>query len=321
MTKLVKPMVSVCMITYNHEKFIAQAIESVLMQQSDFVVELVIGEDCSTDDTRAVVRAYGDHYPEQIRLLLPEQNKGAMANFIACLAACSGKYIALCEGDDYWTDPLKLQKQVDFLEKNPDYSMCCHASHIIFEGSKDRSEIQRLAEADKTLTLDDFLAPTSKNSIRTESVVCKSEVVHNLPEWYQHIIVGDYPLFMLLAYHGNIRYIDQVMSVHRKHEGGVWTSQSGEAEFQEEYCLSIVEMYRRFDEYSGYQYHDKIQKRFAYSYYALIAKASDRNMAEGRKYLWKYWYKLSPRMFIEMFSRLHIKPPLQWIRDHTSVRR
>ena len=102
--------VSVAMITYNHERFIAQAIESVLMQQTDFAVELVIGEDCSTDKTRAIVCAYGERYPERIRLLLPERNQGMIPNFVATMNACQGQYIALLEGDDYWTDRIQAAK-------------------------------------------------------------------------------------------------------------------------------------------------------------------------------------------------------------------
>ena len=131
--------VSVHMITYNHERFIAQAIEGVLMQQTDFAVELVIGEDCSTDGTRAIVRRYGERYPERIRLLLQERNLGARANALATLNACRGQYIALCEGDDYWTDPTKLQKQVDFLESHPECSLCFHRVLVVYEDGSARS--------------------------------------------------------------------------------------------------------------------------------------------------------------------------------------
>ena len=123
--------VSVAMITYNHERFIAQAIESVLMQQTDFAVELVIGEDCSTDGTRAIVRDYGERYPERIRLLLPEHNLGMMPNFVATLKACRGQYVASVEGDDYWTDPHKLQKQVDFLESASGVQSVLSMKHTI----------------------------------------------------------------------------------------------------------------------------------------------------------------------------------------------
>ena len=118
------PVVSICMITYNHEEFISEAIEGVLMQKTNFPLELIISEDCSTDKTREICIEYQQKYPEIIKLQLPEKNLGMIQNSLSTLKACRGKYIALCEGDDYWTDPDKLQKQVDFLEVNKEYGMC-----------------------------------------------------------------------------------------------------------------------------------------------------------------------------------------------------
>lgn len=125
------PVVSVCMITYNHEAFISQSIEGVLMQKTNFAFELIIGEDCSTDKTREICFKYKEKYPQKITLLLPESNLGMTKNFISSLNVAAGKYIALCEGDDYWTDPYKLQKQVDFLESNSEYSCCFHRYDIL----------------------------------------------------------------------------------------------------------------------------------------------------------------------------------------------
>jgi len=118
-----KAKVSVAMITYNHENFIAQAIESVLMQETDFQVELILGEDCSTDGSRRIVREYADKYPHVIRALLPEHNLGMQKNGAAVFDACKGEYIACLEGDDYWTCPDKLQKQVEILENNQEYGL------------------------------------------------------------------------------------------------------------------------------------------------------------------------------------------------------
>src|ERR1700739_2391661 len=114
-----KPLISVCMITYNHEKYIAQAIESVLAQKTNFPVELVIGDDYSTDSTRKICLDYKKKHPDILKLRFPDKNMGMMPNFIANLKECDSRYIALLEGDDYWTDPYKLQKQFDFLEANP----------------------------------------------------------------------------------------------------------------------------------------------------------------------------------------------------------
>ncbi len=133
-------LVSVCMITYNHEKYIAQAIEGVLMQECDFPVQLVIGEDHSTDHTRQICEGYAGKYPNQIILLPdPGKNLGPALNFTQTFNACNGDYIASCEGDDYWTEPQKLQKQVDFLEANKEYLFCGHGYLTVDENNEVRT--------------------------------------------------------------------------------------------------------------------------------------------------------------------------------------
>ena len=120
------PILSVITIAYNHEHYIRRCIESVLMQQVNFPIEFIIADDCSTDGTRAICEEYAAKYPGIIRLISSDHNVGAVENEQRAFLAAKGKYIATCEGDDYWTDPLKLQKQVDFLESHPDYSVCFH---------------------------------------------------------------------------------------------------------------------------------------------------------------------------------------------------
>ena len=124
LSKVNAPLVSVFMMAYNHEKYISEAIEGVLMQNTNFDFDIVIGEDCSTDNTRQIILDYQRKYPGKFKLLLHKENIGAMANQQAVFSACTGKYIAICEGDDYWTDPYKLQKQVDFLEDNNGFVIC-----------------------------------------------------------------------------------------------------------------------------------------------------------------------------------------------------
>ena len=170
-----------------------------------------------------------------------------------------------------------------------------------------------MADTDKTFTLDDFLDPVSKNSIRTEFVVFKREPVRELPEWYQRMLVGDYPLFLLLAYHGNIRYIDQIMSVYRKHPGGVWTSNIGNDEFWVKYLLSLIDMYQAFDQYSDYLYHKKIRIRVAFLRFLVDEKQS-------RKNIFRYWKDMPLPLLSYVFVRLYVNPPVQWIRDNFIMR-
>lgn len=120
------PLVTVVTITYNHERYIAKCIDGVLSQKVDFPMEFIIAEDCSTDGTRAICEDYARKHPESIRLITSETNIGYNPNELRAMKAARGKYIAYCEGDDYWTDPNKLQKQVDFLEAHPEYSICFH---------------------------------------------------------------------------------------------------------------------------------------------------------------------------------------------------
>ena len=216
--------VSVAMITYNHERFIAQSIEGVLMQQTDFAVELVIGEDCSTDGTRAIVRRYGERHPERIRLLLPERNLGADANLAAVLKACRGQYVALLEGDDYWTDPTKLQKQVDFLEEHPDYVLCHHDAVIVDENG--------------ALIKNSKLPPDSRRDFSGEELI-KGALILTLTACFRHIVTENPPehfrvlnsdtfLFSLLGNYGRSKYLGDTIKpdAYRVHSGGVWSSQA-----------------------------------------------------------------------------------------------
>jgi len=220
------PMVSVLMITYNHELYIGQAIEGVLMQRVDFKLELVIGEDCSLDSTRAICERYAEHHPGKIRLLSSERNHGMMPNFLRSLKACNGKYIATCEGDDYWTDPLKLQKQVEFLEANPGFVFSFHDSCILNQKTGEKRNRIGERNIDSTVDLKSLII---QNNIPTASLVFRNIIDSNsLPDWFSKISKGDYGLCVLLAENGPGKYLPGVMSVYRVHDGGVWSSRGFE---------------------------------------------------------------------------------------------
>ena len=211
--------VSVCMITYNHEAYIAQAIEGVLMQQTDFPVELIIGEDCSTDHTREIVQTYATRYPGRIRALLNDHNLGPQYNFVATLKECRGKYVALCEGDDFWTDPHKLQKQVDFMETHPDYAMCFHLTYKLYEATGE-IVLDKGKSKKNSYNINDVI--NSRCIIYTTSVLFRNWLIQELPLWFSESPVGDTPLFILLAQYGKIGLIKQPMAVYRIHPKGLW---------------------------------------------------------------------------------------------------
>jgi predicted O-linked N-acetylglucosamine transferase (SPINDLY family)/GT2 family glycosyltransferase len=221
--------VSVLMVTYNHENFIAQAIESVLMQKVDFEYELVIGEDYSTDNTRQIVIDYQRKYSDKIRLLLPEVNLGAHKNFLNTFKACQGQYLAILEGDDYWTSGEKLQKQVDFLDKNLDFAICFH-NVLVFWQDNSRSPVIFLHNQPKTSTIENLLI---NNFISTPSVMYRAGLVQQFPNWFYEQSMGDWTFHILNAQHGKIGYIDEVMATYRVHAKGVWSSKSRESQIKE----------------------------------------------------------------------------------------
>lgn len=207
-------LVSVSMITYNHEAFIAEAIEGVVMQKTTFPFELVIGEDCSTDNTRAICIEYQKKYPDIIRLRLPEKNQGMMLNWINNIESGHGKYIALCDGDDYWTDPYKLQKQVDFMEVNPDFALCSHSVYTLMCGQLDENiEMERDVLTTEDIILKDW-------GLLTASILFRKEA-HKTPDWYYTVKNGDFALQLIVSLSGKIKFLPEYMAVYRQHLGGM----------------------------------------------------------------------------------------------------
>jgi glycosyltransferase involved in cell wall biosynthesis len=215
------PLVSICCITYNHEKYIKDALEGFLAQKTDFPLEIVIGEDNSTDGTKLVLQDYKIRNPELFNVHCREQNIGVVPNFSATIRACKGKYIALCEGDDYWTDPLKLQKQVDFLEKHPECNICFHETLAVYG---DSSVEQATRTNHKGNTIFNYRDLYRNCMIQTCSVVFQNQNLDDYLENSAGLRIGDWPLFAYLAQSGDIGFLDEVMSVYRIHDQGLWNS-------------------------------------------------------------------------------------------------
>lgn len=252
--------VSVLMITYNHEPFIAQAIESVLMQRTDFDYELVIGEDCSTDRTRDIVVNYRDRYPGRLRAFLRPQNLGANENFIAALEACQGEYVAWLDGDDYWTSPDKLQTQIEYMDSHPESAISFHNAVVFVEGNPMEGVISSPPTAKAFFDLQDIL---QRDFILTCSVVLRRSMIGEFPVRLQSLKGVDWPLLVLCAQRGTIGFVDEVMAAHRIHAGGVWSSLSLSAQMAE-----------------GPRFYELIAAHLRPEYGAVIAAASRNWTAE-----------------------------------------
>lgn len=209
-------LVSVVMITYGHEKYISDAIKGVFLQKTDFPFELIIANDNSPDNSDIIIKNLIKSAPENIivKYTKHDENLGIIPNFKWALSEARGKYIALCEGDDYWTDPNKLKKQVDFLEKYNSFTLCYHRVYYLRKGEEILLPHHQEKNLEKEFGIDDI---SKVNFINTPSVVFKNIINYNSPIFGDKI--GDYPLWILLAEKGKIKYFPEVMSVYREGVG------------------------------------------------------------------------------------------------------
>lgn len=290
-TSCENPTVSVAIITYNHEKFIAQAIESVLMQETDFRVELVVGEDCSTDGTRKIVKAYANKYPNVIRALLPGHNLGAARNFAAVFEACRGKYIACLEGDDYWTDARKLHKQVAIMDLNPQYSMCATTARDVVmlpDGKEQAVGIVPPGSNKGLFNLEDVLAGYP---FRTLTYLLRNGLI-KLPDWFQKAGYGDMCLLVLYAEKGPIVCLDDVTATYRMHGGGLWSGSS-----LSDKCKITWQTLDILNEYLSGRYAKLLRKRdFQNSRDLFLEAAGSGWQREAKQCYWKSFYRFAPYM-------------------------
>lgn len=245
------PRVSVLIITYNQERFIEQAVRSALMQETADDYEIVIGEDCSTDRTRDILLRLDVEHPGRLRLLPRETNLGMMRNFRETYAACRGEYVALLEGDDYWTDPHKLRRQIEALQKHPDWSGCFHPVRHVNQFGFDVNWVHpRLSPPE--VTLRDLC---EENLIQTCSLVFRRERMPTISPWLTSLNLGDWPLFILLAETGPLGFLPEAMACYRRHPHGVWFEHDRVFHLQ-----SIMTMFAELDRNTGGRHAAEIRK-------------------------------------------------------------
>lgn len=237
-----KPLASILCITYNQKSFIAQALDGFLMQKTDFDFEILINDDASTDGTAEIIKEYQGKYPDIIKPKFQNENqysKGNMGLFVEFLfPRVTGKYIALCEGDDYWIDENKLQTQVDFLENNPDYALCFNRSKVIFEKHEEKDSLFPPKQEGEKFTVERLLR---ENYIQTNSVMYRARGYKNMrtdvmpQDWYMHLYHAQF---------GKIGFIDKPMSAYRRHPGGIWWDSRGRMdEIYKKHNIQLVALY------------------------------------------------------------------------------
>ena len=273
------PLVSVCCITYNHEPYIAQSLDGFLMQKTSFPFEVLIHDDASTDRTADIIREYEKKFPKIIKPIYQKENQYSKGNR-AILASfvyprAKGKYIALCEGDDYWIDENKLQMQVDFLEKNPEYGMCYTKTKQFIQ--KKRKFSRRMFGTD-VRDFEDLLF--NGNRVPTLTTVFRKDLLNSyLKEIYPQDkgwLMGDYPMWLYFAHESKVKFLDKVTSVYRVLENSA--SHSRNIEKSVNFAKSVWEIQNFFSETylhkKLHEFDEHLERAFLY------LKFDNRNIAK-----------------------------------------
>lgn len=291
-------LVSIVCITYNHEKYIEKAIESFLMQETTFNFEILIHDDASTDKTAEIIKKYEEKYPNLIKVIYQKENqysKGVRVSQILYKKA-KGKYIAICEGDDYWIDSHKLQKQFDYMEKNPKCGLCFHSVKVLDNYTGKITGIIAPYRENRLVQTDNVILGEG-GFIGTNSIFCRAFLLKEMPKFYKICSVGDYPIQILTSCNEYAYFIKDAMSIYRVNVEGSWTNNSkkGSYDIYVEKSIhlneNLIEMLVEFNNYSKKKYENSVNK--------MIKKIKFRNLL-----LKKDIKKLKTAEYIDMYKNI-----------------
>lgn len=298
-------MVSISCIVYNQEKYIRKMLDSLLMQKTNFAYEIVIHDDASTDDTANIIREYESKYPDIFKAIYQTENqysKGISISSTFNFPRCRGKYIAFCEGDDYWTDPLKLQKQVNLLEDSEECSLCLHRVQVVSETEeilKDSfpryKEIkQGVIQKDEFLSLVVYTRTLLQLQFQINGCMARTEYMKEYasenPRFKQIWDVGDIPLLLYMGTKGNAYYINETMSCYRSGALGSWNSQNKNIEKKRKHIEIECRALEEFDQYSKYVVHESIIKGINSRKFSLLREEHDIKTMKRKE--WKSFYQM-----------------------------
>lgn len=291
---------SVCVTTYNHEPYIRQCLDSILTQETDFDFEIVLGEDDSSDGTRAICQEYATRHPDRIRLFLRNRedvihingHPTGRFNFMENMAAARGEYISIIEGDDFFTSPQKLQRQVELLDKHADCSLCFHQAYRWKTYEEDAPSQKMPEHLDKHILKTEDLI--TQHFIATCSIMFRKKEGFSFPEWYKHAASGDIALMLLLSLEGDLRFIPEVMSCYRIHGQGLSTQHRDYIK-----VISMIHLYQSFNIHTGFRFHERLVSGMKEEIGLHLPEARERAMLRARLDLLErpsLWVRVSRRI-------------------------
>lgn len=275
--------VSICSITYNHENYIRQALDGFLMQKTDFEYEILIHDDASTDNTAEIIREYEKKYPDIIKPIYQTENQYSKGNKPGKInrERAKGKYIALCEGDDYWIDEYKLQKQYDYMEKNEDCSLCTNSVKYV---NRYGDFIFNNIHKEIDLNIEDYLK--YNKPLNTCSIFTRTDFIKNARTIFKTTPVGDVPLLLYCVTKGYIHIISDIMSAYRVLSLNSWTDRlKSDDKLFTNWCIGCIKMYDDFNQYTELKYDNLIKEKQSSYKLNLSLRSKDKKLfKEIKKY-------------------------------------
>lgn len=298
-------MVSVECTSYNHGDFIAEALDSMLMQRTNFAYEILIHDDASTDNTAEIIKQYEEKYPDIIKPIYQTENQYSQGVLVEKfnLDRAQGKYMAICEGDDYWTDPYKLQKQVDYMEAHPECSMCVHSAVRVSAVTKKTISSIRPSNKNKIYSVEEVIEGGG-DLFATNSILYSCEKIPAMPEFFLNSTIGDYPLVIWGALCGEVHYIDQNMSAYRVDVKGSWTTvQVSDVEKKQKHLQEVAEMLDEINAFTDYKYDHAINRTKRRDRFYILLK--QLKIKETMKRGYRQFY-VQPEFFKRVFKKITI---------------
>ncbi len=272
--------VSIICNVYNHEQYVRDALEGFVTQKTDFPFEVLVHDDASTDGSADIIREYEQKYPDLIKPIYQSENQYSQKISITRvyqIPRIKGKYVATCEGDDYWTDPLKLQKQVDFLDNHPEYSLCA-CGNVWYNMKTGIYENRSVFKEDRDISLEEILLAFNGYFFQFASIVVKAEVFINRPQWMRMFPIGDYPLTVHAALNGKIRLLAEVMTFYRYYAANSWTVRTDNDVARAHISQRMIEGLEALDQATNYAHHEPIHQRILRQKYILALMTHDYQM-------------------------------------------
>jgi glycosyltransferase involved in cell wall biosynthesis len=274
------PLVSVSLVAYNASAYIKDAIEGCLMQQTSFPFEIIIHDDASQDQTPQIILDYASNFPDKIIPIIQTVNQFSQGHEINAkinIPKARGKYIAFLEADDYWIDPLKLEKQVDFMEKHPEVSMCFTATKHIESSSSNIVAIKRYRDHDSVCSVEEVILKGG-GLLDMGSAVVRRSIYENVPDWYHYSQIWDNSVPLLALTYGEIQYLNEITAVYRVNVPGSWTQKfARDYKKRKNTIREFLALLDGFNEATGYQYNKLIERKTRFISIGLLLLLDSRD--------------------------------------------